>query len=47
MKKITFQEISRAGLESLAPAIMAMARAEDLEAHAMAVAVRLGEVEKS
>jgi histidinol dehydrogenase len=34
------QEISRAGLESLAPVVSAMARAEGLEAHARAVEVR-------
>ena len=41
MKKVTFQNISREGLEALAPAIMAMARAEGLEAHRAAVSVRL------
>jgi histidinol dehydrogenase len=34
------QEISRAGLKSLAPVVSAMARAEGLEAHAWAVEVR-------
>jgi len=34
------QEISRAGLRSLAPVVTAMARAEGLEAHARAVEVR-------
>jgi len=34
------QEISRAGLKSLAPIVTAMARAEGLEAHARAVEVR-------
>jgi histidinol dehydrogenase len=34
------QEISRAGLKSLAPVVSAMARAEGLEAHARAVEVR-------
>jgi histidinol dehydrogenase len=34
------QEISRAGLKSLAPVVTAMARAEGLEAHARAVEVR-------
>lgn len=34
------QEISRAGLKSLAPVVAAMARAEGLEAHARAVEVR-------
>jgi histidinol dehydrogenase len=34
------QEISRAGLKSLAPVVSALARAEGLEAHARAVEVR-------
>jgi histidinol dehydrogenase len=41
MRKITFQELSRAGLENLAPTITAMAEAEGLDAHAAAVRVRL------
>ncbi len=41
MKKITYQEISREGLAALAPSIIAMARAEGLDAHAAAVEVRL------
>lgn len=41
MKKVTFQNISREGLEALAPAITVMARAEGLEAHRAAVSVRL------
>jgi histidinol dehydrogenase len=41
VKKITFQEISRSGLEQLAPTITAMAHAEGLEAHAKAVELRL------
>lgn len=41
VKKITFQEISRAGLELLGPTVTSMARAEGLEAHALAVDVRL------
>jgi histidinol dehydrogenase len=41
VKKITFQQISRAGLEGLGPVIETMARAEGLEAHAQAVSVRL------
>lgn len=43
VKKITFQEISREGLRRLGPAVMAMARGENLEAHANAVAVRMTE----
>jgi histidinol dehydrogenase len=34
------QEISRVGLNRLAPVVTAMARAEGLEAHARAVEVR-------
>ncbi len=41
VKKITFQHISPAGLQALGPAVIAMARAEQLEAHAEAIAVRL------
>lgn len=40
MRKITYQELSREGLALLAPTIMAMANAEGLDAHALAVAVR-------
>jgi histidinol dehydrogenase len=41
VKKVTFQQISRAGLEGIGPAIVAMAEAEGLQAHAEAVRVRL------
>lgn len=41
MHKITFQELSREGLEALAPTITAMAAAEGLDAHAEAVRIRL------
>lgn len=41
LKKITFQQITPAGLAELGPSIVAMARAEGLEAHARAVEVRL------
>ena len=44
LKKITFQSIQRSGLEKIGPAIVEMARAEGLEAHARAVALRLGYV---
>jgi histidinol dehydrogenase len=40
-KKITFQEITRSGLEKLDPVVTTMARAEGLEAHALAVEIRL------
>lgn len=42
MRKMTIQEITREGLESLAPTIIAMAEAEGLQAHANAVKVRTG-----
>jgi histidinol dehydrogenase len=41
MKKITFQEITPEGLESLGPTVEFMASAEELEAHRQAVHVRL------
>jgi histidinol dehydrogenase len=47
LKKITFQEISRSGLEALGPVIVAMAEAEGLDAHARAVAIRIGKGIKS
>lgn len=43
IKKITFQELSREGLQGLGPAVQRMAEAEELMAHARAVAVRLEE----
>lgn len=42
-KKITFQRLSKAGLEGIGKAVEAMAEAEDLMAHRLAVAVRLGD----
>jgi histidinol dehydrogenase len=42
MKKISFQQISREGLETIGKTVMAMASAEGLEAHAAAVRIRLG-----
>jgi histidinol dehydrogenase len=41
MKKISFQEISREGLENIGPAIMEMAREEGLEAHRRSVEIRI------
>lgn len=41
LRKMTLQELSPDGLRRLAPAIMSMARAEGLDAHARAVSVRL------
>ena len=42
LRKITFQELSREGLEALAPTITTLAEAEGLRAHANAVSIRLG-----
>lgn len=44
VKKVTFQEISRSGLEGLEKVISPMAEAEELEAHKRAVLIRLGKV---
>ena len=41
LKKITFQQISPAGLSQLAPTIITMAKAEGLDAHARAVELRI------
>lgn len=41
VKKITFQQLSEEGLKAIGPAVMTMADAEGLEAHARAVKVRL------
>lgn len=41
MRRMTIQEITPAGIASLAPTIVSMARAEGLDAHANAVIVRL------
>lgn len=41
MRKITYQELTREGLSLLAPTIVTMANAEGLDAHALAVSVRL------
>ncbi|KOS05701.1 histidinol dehydrogenase [Flavobacterium akiainvivens] len=41
IKKITFQKISKEGLQAIGPAIEAMAAAEQLQAHKNAVSIRL------
>ena len=41
VKKITFQQLTREGLVGIGPAVMRMAEAEGLEAHARAVSIRL------
>jgi histidinol dehydrogenase len=45
MKKITFQQISAKGLQKIGPIIETMAQAEKLQAHKMAVRVRLKQIE--
>lgn len=46
MKKITFQEITAEGIQNLGPTIEIMAAAELLDAHKMAVTLRLKEIKK-
>ncbi len=41
VKKISFQQLSREGLQSIGRAVIEMARAEGLQAHATAVEIRL------
>jgi histidinol dehydrogenase len=41
VKKITFQQLTKEGIATLAPTVMEMAMAEGLQAHAQAVAIRL------
>lgn len=41
MRKITYQELTRDGITSLASTIITMADAEGLDAHALAVKVRI------
>jgi histidinol dehydrogenase len=45
-KKITYQRISKEGLQSLGPIIEVMAEAEELFAHKNAVTLRLNEMNK-
>ncbi len=45
-KKITFQEITSEGLRRLGPTVEIMAQAEQLDAHKMAVSVRLKSLKK-
>ncbi|MFT5907395.1 MAG: histidinol dehydrogenase, partial [Saprospiraceae bacterium] len=44
-KEITFQELSKEGIENIGPAIELMAEAEDLIAHKNAVTLRLKALE--
>jgi histidinol dehydrogenase len=41
MRKITYQELTPAGLSTLAPIVTQMAEAEGLDAHALAVTIRM------
>ena len=43
MKTITFQELSREGLQNLGPTVEILASAEQLQAHQNAVSIRLGQ----
>jgi len=47
MKKITFQEISKEGLNQIGSAIEIMAEAEELTAHKQAVSVRLAHINQT
>ena len=44
VKKITFQQLTREGLENIAPTVTTMAEAEGLQAHANAVKLRMSSV---
>jgi histidinol dehydrogenase len=41
VKKITYQKLSKEGLEAIADTVMNMAEAEGLQGHARAVKIRL------
>lgn len=43
-KQVTFQQLTTQGLEKLGPAVIAMAEAESLQAHAEAVRIRLNKL---
>lgn len=45
VKKITFQQLTERGLVNIGKAVMEMANAESLDAHAKAVSVRLNDIE--
>lgn len=45
VKKVTFQQISEQGMRNLGPVVSAMAAAEQLDAHRMAVELRLKSLE--
>lgn len=47
LKKITFQELSKEGLQNIGPTVEIMAKAEQLEAHSNAVSLRLKRITPS
>jgi len=47
MKKISYQSIDQKGIQSIGNTVTTMARAEELEAHARAVDVRLEYVKRN
>ena len=47
MHKITYQQLTKEGLDLLAPTVISMARAEGLDAHALAVEIRTNNSKKS
>lgn len=47
IKKITFQSVTREGLENIGPTVEVMAEAEQLLAHKNAVTIRLNKLQKS
>lgn len=47
IKKITYQKITREGIENIGPAIEIMAEAEELDAHKNAIQVRLNFIRKN
>jgi histidinol dehydrogenase len=46
LKQMTFQKISKKGIQNIGPAIELMAEAEGLEAHKNAVSIRLKDLKK-
>jgi histidinol dehydrogenase len=47
LKNITFQKINETGISALGSSIMLMASAEKLEAHKMAVSIRLKKIQEN
>ncbi len=47
VKKITYQKLNKSGLKKLGPAVITMAEAEGLQAHKLAVSVRLDYLKKT